>query len=553
MKKIFLLTLSILVGGIAPIWSQDKLTTLLKNELIRNFEVMKKLEVPVYYISLRVDESESQTISSSYGSVNQNSYKKNRQMSITMRVGDRKFDNMHYSGNMKNIKNVILPENDVEEEIKLSLWRALQQAYSEAKDKLEKNVTDQTTLPDEEDKSPDFSIEKASQYYEKPMKFSELGFNEKEIIEKNNELSKILGDNRDILINVVSSNASLSRNYFIDTDGASITQNDPIVRIYAAALVMADDGMILEDNESYVGRKMTDLKSFDEILTNTKKQSETLSALKACPKIDSYTGPVVLSGEVSGVFFHEFFGHRVEGARMKSGSDAQTLKKKIGEIVLPDRLSITFDPTISSYHKAILSGDYKYDDEGVRGQRVEVIKDGVLTNFLMSRIPIEGFSNSNGHGRGNLNIGTETRQSNMIIESSKPISNEKLTQVFKEELKRRGLKFGYRIDKVSGGLTMTSAATANAFYLKPLIVYRVYTDGKPEELVRGINIVGTPLAAFSQIMAESDDQKIFNGICGALSGGVPVSAIAPTMLVKEIEFQKIGDDQKTDPFILDRP
>ena len=100
---------------------------------------------------------------------------------------------------------------------------------------------------------------------------------------------------------------------------------------------------------------------------------------------------------------------------------------------------------------------------------------------------------------------------------------------------------------------MTSAASANAFYLNPLIVYRVYTDGRPEELVRGINIVGTPLAAFSQIMAESDDQKIFNGICGALSGGVPVSAVAPTMLVKELEFQKTGDTQKTDPFILERP
>ena len=100
---------------------------------------------------------------------------------------------------------------------------------------------------------------------------------------------------------------------------------------------------------------------------------------------------------------------------------------------------------------------------------------------------------------------------------------------------------------------MTSAASANAFYLNPLVVYRIYTDGRPEELVRGINIVGTPLAAFSQIIAESDDQKIFNGMCGALSGSVPVSAIAPSMLVKELEFQKTGDNQKIEPFILDRP
>ena len=311
--------------------------------------------------------------------------------------------------------------------------------------------------------------------------------------------------------------------------------------------------MILQDYKTYFGRKIADLPPIQYIISDTHQMSKTLSALKASPKIDSYTGPVLLSGEVSGVFFHEFLGHRVEGARMKSGSDAQTLKKKIGESILPDRLSVTFDPTISKYKNTILGGSYLFDDEGIRGRRVEVIKDGVLKDFLMSRIPIDGFSNSNGHGRGNLNIGTETRQSNMLIESSKPISCEALNLLFIEELKKRGLSFGYRIDKVSGGLTMTGAASANAFYLTPLVVYRIYTDGSPEELVRGINIVGTPLAAFSQIIAEADDQKIFNGTCGALSGSVPVSAIAPSMLVKELEFQKTGDNQKIEPFILDRP
>lgn len=553
MKKIVLLSLGLIFLGNFQVKSQDKITEILKKELMRNYEVMKNLEVPVYYISIRVDEDESHTVASNYGATSENDYRKNRQMAISMRVGNRNFDNMHYSGNMRNITRVGLPDNDVEEEIKLSLWRALQQAYSETKDELESNVTEQTTRPEEEDKSPDFSVEKASQYYEKPMKFSDLGFDENQMLQRNNALSKILGDNRNILVNYVNTSASLTRQYFIDTDGASIVQNDPQIRIYVGGIVMAEDGMILQDNQTYFGRKVSDLPSYEAITADVTKLSENLSALKASPKIDSYTGPVLLSGEVSGVFFHEFFGHRIEGARMKSGFDAQTLKKKIGETVLPERLSVTFDPTVDKYRNTILSGDYKFDDEGIRGQKVEVIKDGVLKNFLMSRIPIEGFPVSNGHGRGNLGVGTEARQSNMIIESSNPISTEELNKLFIDELKKRNLKFGYRIDKVSGGLTMTSAASANAFYLTPLVVYRVYTDGTPDELVRGINIVGTPLAAFSQIIAESNDQKIFNGICGALSGGVPVSAVAPSMLVKELEFQKTGDSQKTDPFILERP
>lgn len=536
-----------------PAQAQDKLTRILQKELTRNYNVMSKLDIPVYYISLRVEKNTIHTISSSFGAVSDNNYYTGRRMAISMRVGSRKFDNLHYSGNMNSNLVVSLPDEDIEEDIKLTLWRGLQQAYSQAKDDLESNQTEFTTRPKEEDTAPDFSIEKASTYFEPEMKFKKLEFDEQKVISDLNSVSKILGDNRDVLMNYVNFQINLSREYFIDTDGAAIEQNNPSIRLYTGGIVMADDGMVLQDYKIYFGRKMSDFPALQQIKSDTQKMSETLSALKVSPKIDSYTGPVLLSGEVSGVFFHEFLGHRVEGARMKSGADAQTLKKKIGESILPDRLSVTFDPTISKYQNTVLSGDYKFDNEGIRGQRVEVIKNGILKNFLMSRIPIEGFSKSNGHGRGNLNIGTETRQSNMLIESSKPISNEALNALFVKELKKRGLSFGYRIDKVSGGLTMTGAASANAFYLNPLVVYRVYTDGRPDELVRGINIVGTPLAAFSQIIAESDDQKIFNGMCGAMSGSVPVSAIAPSMLVKELEFQKTGDNQKIEPFILDRP
>lgn len=554
MRNPFLvIILSLLVLIVSPVKSQDKLTKILQEELTRNYTIMQGLDVPVYYISLRVDKQTLHNISSSFGAVSNNAYYQGRNMTITMRVGNRNVDNLHYTGSMNNNVVVSLPDEDIEEDIKLTLWRGLQEAYAEAKDALTSNRAEYTTRPREDDTSPDFSIEEVSTYSEPEMPFDALGYSEENTISSINEISRILADNRDILVNFVNFRVVLAREYFLDTDGAVIEQNNPSVRLYTSAMVMADDGMALQDYKTYYGRKVSDLPAFEQIESDTRTMSKTLSALKISPKIDSYTGPVMLSGEVSGVFFHEFLGHRVEGARMKSGRDAQTLKKKVGEYVLPKRLSVIFDPTISSYDRFLLSGSYIYDDEGIRGQRVEVIKKGVLKNFLMSRVPIEGFSKSNGHGRGNLHIGTETRQSNMLIESSKPVSGEQLTKMFLKELKKRDLKFGYRIDKVSGGLTMTSTASANAFYLNPLVVYRVYADGRPDELVRGINIVGTPLAAFSQIIAESDSLDVFNGMCGALSGSVPVAAVAPAMLVKELEFQKTGDNQKIEPYILERP
>ena len=84
------------------------------------------------------------------------------------------------------------------------------------------------------------------------------------------------------------------------------------------------------------------------------------------------------------------------------------------------------------------------------------------------------------------------------------------------------------------------------------MVYRVYPDGRPDELIRGVSIVGTPLASFANIMATSDKSEIFNGICGAESGSVPVAAISPELLVSSIEIQRKERSQDQPPY-LSRP
>jgi hypothetical protein len=83
----------------------------------------------------------------------------------------------------------------------------------------------------------------------------------------------------------------------------------------------------------------------------------------------------------------------------------------------------------------------------------------------------------------------------------------------------------------------------------PVVVYRVYADGRPDELVRGADIVGTPLASFAKILATSDQPEVFNGYCGAESGTVPVSAVAPAILVSEIEIEKKDKSQDKPPLL----
>jgi TldD protein len=157
---------------------------------------------------------------------------------------------------------------------------------------------------------------------------------------------------------------------------------------------------------------------------------------------------------------------------------------------------------------------------------------------LMSRSPIKDFAQSNGHGRKQPGREPVSRQSNLVVESSKQVSSDQLRRMLVDEIKRQGKPYGFYFEHVTGGFTTTGRSGFQSFKVIPLIVYRVYPDGRPDELVRGVDIVGTPLSSFARIMATSDKPDVFNGYCGAESGSVPVSAISPAILVSELEIQK---------------
>jgi len=273
-----------------------------------------------------------------------------------------------------------------------------------------------------------------------------------------------------------------------------------------------------------------------------------LQALRSAPLVDPYTGPAILSGRASGVFFHEIVGHRVEGHRQKSEEEGQTFKKKVGQPVLGSNFSVYSDPTLRRLGNADLVGAYTYDNEGVKARRVAVVDHGILKNFLMSRSPIEGFPRSNGHGRKQQGFAVVARQSNLMVEVSGPVSHAELKRMLAEEIKKQNKPFGLYFQDIEGGFTLTGRLIPNAFNVLPVMVYRIYPDGR-EELVRGVDLIGTPLTTFSKMVAGDDQIATFNGICGAESGSVPVSASSPAVLVSQIEVQKKQKSQERTPIL----
>lgn len=550
-KAIFILTFCAHVA-----WAQDPLIDIMKTEIERNYLVLKEQPVPAYYMNYRIYETETYLIRGAFGALTNSDYGRNRQYNHGMRVGNHQTDNRGQTGGssfmfMMGGGNLLILGNDPLT-IRTVLWEQTDQVYKNAVQEYEKLKANKAVKTASEDQSDDFSVEQAEQYYEKPVQLKDLKFNAKTWEEKVKKYSRAFADNKDLLTGDAILQIEITRKYFVDSDGAAIVENHPAFRLVLQTAAMAEDGMDLPLHKVYFATDPKDLPSDAQVLADAAEMSRMLSDLKKAPLVESFSGPAILTAEAAGVFFHEIFGHRIEGARLKQENDAQTFKKKVGEQVLPKDFTVWFDPQLKKFEKTPLNGSYVFDDEGVRGQKVVIVEEGVLKSFLMSRTPIDGFPNSNGHGRGMLSMNPVTRQSNMIIQSSNPKSEKELRALLVEEIKRTGLDYGYLFGRVSGGFTQTGRYSPNAFNVTPLVVYRIYADERPDELVRGVNLVGTPLAMFSQIEACGDDYAVFNGMCGAESGSVPVACVSPSLFVKMVETQK-KVNQSIQPPLLERP
>jgi predicted Zn-dependent protease len=351
-------------------------------------------------------------------------------------------------------------------------------------------------------------------------------------------LSKIFREFPDVYQNVVMLTAQNETDYYASSEGSRVVTPHMQARIVAIAVTRAEDGMDLFREQTFEAETVEGLPAQAELEAAMRALGKSLEALRKAPVTEPFDGPAILSGRASAVFFHEVLGHRLEGQRQRGDEEGQTFTKDVGKPVLPRFLSVADDPTLTKFGTTWLSGNYAYDDEGEKAQRVALIDDGVLKTFLMSRLPIASFSSTNGHGRaetGHVPIG---RQGNLIVTSTKSVPETELRKQLIEEAKKQGKPYGLYFEDISSGFAVTQRSSPQAFQVIPLVVWRVYVDGRPDELVRGVSIVGTPLAAMKRILATGDKSEVFNGECGAESGTVPVSAVAPAMLVSEMETQR---------------
>ena len=535
--------------------AQDPLLNILEQEVKREMQVLGKQEPPAYYLSYRVAEVHEVSLGTSFGALARSDETQARYLTVTLRVGSPGMDNYHQlrgQFGFPSMGRIDLPLADEPAAIQQELWSATSDAYQQAVAMLARVKANVAVKSEEGDKSPDFWLSEPNVFVEPPPKPAELGCDQTLWTKRLKEQSAVFLKDPAIFDASSGLECQMMRKYFVSSSGDRIAENCPANHLAVSATIKAKDGMELPLIKTYFAFSPDGLPSQETIMNDLQEMLQHLRALKAAPVAEPYSGPALLSGRAAGVFFHEIFGHRVEGQRLRNEEDAQTFKKKINEPVLPAHLSVFFDPQMKSFAGQPLTGYYRYDDQGCKGARVNVVESGILKRFLMSRTPIAGFPESNGHGRAQSFLQPVARQSNLVVETSRTHPRDELRSALIALAKAQNKPYAYYFDEVEAGFTLTTRFLPNAFNIMPTLVYRVYTDGRPDEVVRGVDLIGTPLSMFSQIDQAGGPTEVFNGICGAESGGVPVSAICPMLLVKVIETQKSAKSQER-PIALPRP
>jgi len=517
--------------------------------LEENFSALSAQNEPVYFLSYSLTHADSLFISAVEGLLAEERQISRRLLDVDLRVGSMDLDNTHRQRGLwggRKHHSEVLPLDGSAHATRRAIWRITDDAFRQSSEQLSRIRGAQSVQVGERDDSPDFS---AAPIVQEQKALLSLDLDLDSLKEALLSASAVFNEFPEILESRVALEAQNDWVSFVSSEGARLVYPRRSYRILMHAWLRAEDGTKIALFDAYDALHPEKLPTAEELMQSARRLAEQVLALEKAPELEPFRGPIILGGKAAGVFFHEVLGHRVEGHRQKDEDEGQTFTAKVGESILPGFLSVRDDPTQKILGDVELVGHYLFDDEGLEAQAVPIVDQGVLKNFLMSRSPIEGFPESNGHGRRQPGKSAVSRQGNLLVESTQMQSGSALREALKAEIRRQGLEFGLLVDSIQGGFTLTGREAPNSFQVTPDYAWKVFADGRPDALVRGVDLIGTPLVTFGRILSTGGTVEVFNGRCGAESGWVPVSASSPSLLLSEIEIQKKGKGIERPPIL----
>jgi TldD protein len=496
----------------------DPLLKAMREELERSKSQLKMENVPApYYIEYRLSDVDEYSAEAAFGALRQDQRMHARSLRVVVRVGDYKQDSYYGPGT-----GVVTfaPRDDDSIALRRELWLATDRAYKAASEALasKKAVLSQYTADQPFD---DFARAPA---LESVGPFVKLDFTSapwKETLEKVTNLYRT-----DAKIQSLSAYVRFRavNDYFVNTEGTSTRQGYTVYSLNLSADTQADDGMELGRSPFYVGSTAAELPSQEKLLAQTAKMLQSLKDLRAAPLVEEdYRGPILFSNDAASDILDGMIGANILGIRPKPGDSARTTGEFSSNYkgrVLPTFLSVVDDPTLKSLDGKSLIGTYQIDEEGVRVASLTVIKDGMLVEYLLGRMPIRDFVDSNGHGRAAPGQSPSPNIGNLILQPKESSSPEELKKKLIEMCKQEGKPYGYYAETLVG--------------YNPRLLYRVYVSDGHQELVRGavFNELDTRTLR-SNLVAAGNDPLVSNR-----EGAVPTTVISPSILFDELEVKR---------------
>jgi predicted Zn-dependent protease len=597
MKKYFITALILLAYQVAA-WAQEPvLMRAMKDELARSMEELKLdgKEGP-YYLSYLVKDSYQLRINADSGAIIANPENHSRMLSINLRVGDYNLDNSNFLslGSASQLSqllsgNASLSIDDNYDVLRRQIWLATDRTYKNALDTLDKKkVSIQNTVQTEE-RVPDFTKGAATSFSagEEP-----LATQKDRWIQTVDKLSSLFQAQPLIRKSKVTASITINNSYYINSEGAEVIEPETSTQLLVAAVAYADDGMPVGNYLSYAASRPEELPAVEKMQNDIHAMIRDLLTTRTAPVAEDYSGPVLFTGQAAGDLFVQGIARFLCGTKTPLSDRDQISSllgpvsenpflKRINRRVASNFISMKAVPTLKNYNGRKLLGSYEIDDEGVRGQDVQLIQDGMLKNLLTTRTPVKGFNQSNGHFRGGSPV-----PSVIHITSTNALASEDLKQELIDAIEDEGLPYGYMVkgltppsevtelagsNPLSSILSQTGSPAPTQFTLtRPCSILRVYPDGK-EEPVRGIEFRSLNISALRNIVATSDDEIVYNYPAsaalsvsnalgsivsllggGMLSGDNYSTVITPSLLINEIDLKKISGNFEKPP-IVDSP
>lgn len=571
MKLGVLLTAAALTAGFVVVSAQapvsDPVLQAMHDEMERSRKLIVSNLASPYFVEYLIDEADSFDVTATLGGIVTSRRDQFRNLSVHVRVGDYKFDNSNYVGSSfpfgtrYDLERFPLDNNYMV--LRRYLWLATDSAYKSAVEALSRKEAALRNLSVTEQVNDFAHVPPV--HVRKP--FGKLTIDEKAWTDRVRTLSAIFTQYPDLRTSSVDLDAGDGGYYLVNSEGTEIKVPDGLTYIRARASAQAADGMTVRDSAMFHAREASGLPDEAEMSRAAKTLAENVVALSRAPKGEDYSGPILFEGVAGAQILAEVLGRNLWLPRRPvmepgraAGFSGSELEGRIGARVLPDSFDVTDDPTQKEWHGRPLFGSYEVDREGVEPKPVHVIEKGLLKGYLLTREPVRGFEGSNGRARMPGNYGSSAAGiSNLIVTSSMTVPVSELKQKMLEMIAARSKPYGIIVKKMD---YPSSASVEEARRLisgaqsggsrpisLPLLVYRVYPDGR-EELVRGLRFAGLNTRSFKDVVAAGDDAAAFDFLDNqapfALMGGAGyvsnATVVAPSLLIDDLELHPLEDE-----------